>query len=139
MVNLKITPRKIRFSLVSSIATTIDFGILISLTSLLGLPLIASNFISTAVSFIFSFFANKKFSFKTANHHIPREAWQFILVTLFGIWVIQPLIIWPLENLLESFALRGIIAVIIAKLIASIATFFWNYLWYTRVVFKKKN
>jgi putative flippase GtrA len=137
-INWKITPRKIRFSLVSSLATAIDFSILLTLTTF-GLPLIVANLISTSISFIFSFFGSKKFAFRTADHHISREAVQFIVVTLFGIWIIQPLIIWPAEGLLQTLGLRGVMVVVVAKLTASLATFFWNYLWYTRLVFKKIN
>lgn len=137
-INWKITPRKIRFSLISSLATAIDFSILLTLTHL-GLPLIAANLISTSISFVFSFFGSKKFAFKTADHHISREAVQFIVITLFGIWVIQPAIIWPIEGLLQTLGLNGVMVVVAAKLTASLATFFWNYLWYTRLVFSKKN
>lgn len=137
-INWKITPRKIRFSLVSSVATAIDFSILLTLTTF-GLPLIIANLISTSISFVFSFFGSKKFAFKTADHHLSREARQFIIITLFGIWVIQPLIIWPTEGLLSDLGIRGVMIVVIAKLIASLATFFWNYLWYTRLVFSRKD
>jgi putative flippase GtrA len=137
-INWKITPRKIRFSLISSLATAIDFSILLTLTTF-GLPLIVANLISTSISFVFSFFGSKKFAFRTADHHISREAVQFIVVTLFGIWIIQPLIIWPAEGLLQTLGLRGVMVVVVAKLTASLATFFWNYLWYTRLVFKKIN
>ena len=137
-INWKITPRKLRFSLVSSLATAIDFSILLTLTSF-GLPLIAANLISTSISFVFSFFGSKKFAFKTPDHHLSREAVQFVIITLFGIWVIQPLIIWPAEGLLATVGVRGVMIVVLAKLIASLATFFWNYLWYTRLVFSKKN
>lgn len=137
MINFKITPRKVRFTLVSSISTTLDFTLLIMITSL-GLPMIAANFISTSISFVFSFFASKKYAFRTPDHHIQREAVQFILVTLAGIWVLQPLIIWPLEPFIRSFDIHGVLVIIFAKLIASLATFIWNYLFYTRVVFNKK-
>lgn len=138
MVNFKITPRKIRFTLVSSISTALDFTLLLVITGLFGLPIIAANFISTSISFVFSFFASKKFAFKTPDHHVKHEAVKFLAVTLTGIWVIQPLIIWPLEPFIRDFGIHGILVIIIAKLIASLATFTWNYLFYTRVVFNKK-
>lgn len=137
MINFKITPRKIRFTLVSSISTAIDFTLLFIITSL-GLPLIAANFISTSISFVFSFFASKKYAFRTPDHHIQREAVQFIVVTLIGIWIIQPLIIWPLEPFIRGFGIHGFLVIVFAKLSASLATFIWNYLFYTRVVFNKK-
>jgi putative flippase GtrA len=138
MINFKITPRKIRFGLVSSISTTIDFTILLLLTGLFHVPLIGGNFISTSISFVFSFFASKKFAFKTADRHIAHEAAKFIIITLCGIWVIQPTLIWLLEPIIRSFDIHGVLVVIIAKLIASSATFIWNYLFYTRLVFNKK-
>lgn len=138
MVNFKITPRKIRFSLVSSISTAIDFTILLLVTGFFHLPLIGGNFISTSISFVFSFFASKKFAFKTPDHHIKHEALKFILVTLSGIWLLQPLLMWLLEPLIRGFGINGTSVIIIAKLIASLATFTWNYLFYTRVVFNKK-
>jgi putative flippase GtrA len=138
VVNFKITPRKIRFTLVSSISTALDFTLLLIITSF-GLPLIAANFISTSTSFVFSFFASKKYAFKTPDHHIKHEAMKFILVTLTGIWIIQPLIIWPLEPFIRGFGIHGVLVIISAKLIASLATFTWNYLFYTRLVFNKKN
>ncbi len=138
MVNFKITPRKIRFGLVSSISTAIDFTILLVVTGLFHLPLIGGNFISTSTSFIFSFFASKKFAFKTPDHHIKNEALKFIIVTLSGIWLLQPALMWLLEPVIRDFGITGVLVIIIAKLIASLATFTWNYLFYTRLVFNKK-
>lgn len=139
MVNFKITPRKLRFSLVSSISTAIDFTILLLVTGLLNIPLIGGNFISTSLSFVFSFFASKKYAFKTPDHHIKHEALKFILVTLSGIWILQPLLMWLLEPIIRDFGIKGVLVIVIAKLIASLATFTWNYLFYTRLVFNKKN
>lgn len=138
MVNFKITPRKLRFSLVSSISTAIDFTILLLITGLFHIPLIGGNFISTSTSFIFSFFASKKFAFKTPDHHIKHEALKFILVTLSGIWLLQPFLMWLLEPIIRDFGIKGTLVIIVAKLIASLATFTWNYLFYTRIVFNKK-
>lgn len=137
MVNLKLTPRKIRFSIVSSSATAIDFAILLTLVHF-GAHIIMANFISTSISFVFNFFASKKYAFKTPDRQIKREAVLFVIITLFGIWVIQPLIIWPLEPLIADFGIHGLLVATSAKLVASLATFIWNYLLYTRVVFKKK-
>jgi putative flippase GtrA len=138
MINFKITPRKIRFSLVSIISTAIDFSILLTLTGIFHFPLIGANFISTSTSFIFSFFASKKFAFKTPDHHIKHEAFKFIIVTLSGIWLLQPLLIWLLEPVIRDIGIKGVLIIIVAKLVASLATFIWNYLFYTRLVFNKK-
>lgn len=129
--------RKVKFSMVSLIATAIDLICLLFLTNA-GLSIVIANYPSTTAGFIFSFFANKKFTFRTPDHHIQREAGLFLIVTIIGIWIVQPLIIWPVEHLLELLDMTGWEKVIVAKLIASTATFFWNYLFYSRLVFKKK-
>ena len=129
--------RKIRFSLVSSIATAIDFSLLLFITSF-GLGTITANYVSSSIAFVFSFFANKKFAFRTPDHHIKREAVLFIIVTLTGIWLLQPLIIWKIEDMFDQSFQPTWLLVIIAKAVASFVTFIWNYFFYTRLVFKKK-
>ena len=129
--------RKIRFSLVSSIATAIDFSLLLFITSF-GLGTITANYISSSIAFVFSFFANKKFAFRTPDHHIKREAVLFIIVTLTGIWLLQPLIIWKIEDMFDQSFQPTWLLVIIAKVVASFVTFIWNYFFYTRLVFKTK-
>lgn len=130
--------RKIRFSLVSSVATVIDFSLLLFITSF-GLGTITANYISSSIAFVFSFFANKKFAFRTPDHHIKREAVLFIIVTLTGIWLLQPLIIWKIEDMFDQSFQPTWLLVIIAKVVASFVTFIWNYFFYTRLVFKKKH
>lgn len=137
-INWKITPRKIRFSLVSSVATAIDLFVLICLLTG-GVSLLVANLISTSAGFAYSFVASKKFAFKTADHHLPRELVQFLVVTLTGIWVVQPLLIWQLEPVLIKLGLHGLLVALVAMLSASLVTFIWNYLWYTRLVFRKKH
>lgn len=132
-----LTPRKIRFSLVSITATTIDFAVLLIATSVAGLGLIQANYISSTCGFIYSFVANKKFTFKTPNHRVRREALLYIGITLIGIWVIQPLIIWPMEHLLIPTHWPHFVIVVVAKITASLVTFVWNYFGYSRIVFKK--
>jgi putative flippase GtrA len=129
--------RKIKFSMVSLIATAIDFATLLILTSN-GVSTVVANYPSTTAGFIFSFFANKKFTFRTPDHHIHREAILFIAITLFSNWAIQPFLIWVVERLLESTELQDWQSVIAAKLVASTVTFVWNYYFCTRLVFKKK-
>jgi len=136
-MTMRVTPRKIRFSLVSSVATAIDFSLLLLFTSS-GMATITANYISSSIAFVFSFFANKKFAFRTPDHHIKREAVLFVIVTLTGIWLLQPLIIWKIEDTFDQSIHPTWLLVIIAKIVASFVTFIWNYLFYTRLVFKKK-
>lgn len=117
--------QKIRFLLVGGTNTAIDFGLLFILNSF-GLPRVSSNIISTGVAFIFSFFANRNFTFSANSGNIKKQMTLFIIVTLFGLWVIQPIIISLISNLL------------VGKIIATAVTLVWNYLFYSRLVFKKE-
>lgn len=124
--------KKLRFAVVGGTNTVIDFGILFLLTSL-GLDKIIANYISTSVALSFSFIANKKYTFKSeasAKHQII----PFLIVTLIGLWIIQPLIIWGYTTAFGDSSL----ALFIGKLLATVASLIWNYLLYARFVFTEK-
>ncbi|MNQ19045.1 GtrA-like protein [compost metagenome] len=127
---------KFRFALVGGFNTALDFGILFGLTAL-GVDKIPANYVSTSVSFVFSFFANKTFTFKAKSGNAKREFLSFIIVTLTGLWVLQPLVITAASQLLETTTLDDTITLLIAKLIATVVSLIWNYILYSRVVFKK--
>jgi putative flippase GtrA len=127
---------KFRFALVGGFNTALDFGILFGLSAL-GVDKIVANYISTSVSFIFSFFANKTFTFKAKSGNARREFISFIVVTLAGLWVLQPLVITAVSELLATTALDDTAVLLIAKLLATIVSLIWNYVLYSRVVFKK--
>lgn len=128
---------KLRFALVGGINTVIDFGILFSLVYL-GLDKIPSNFISTSVAFVFSFFANKTFTFKSKTGNAKREFSLFILVTLFGLWVLQPVVITAVSFILTPLDVKEGAALFIGKIIATGVSLVWNYVMYSRFVFKTK-
>ncbi len=123
---------KIRFALVGGTNTAIDFGILFLLHSV-GLNKYIANIISTTVAFIFSFFANRTFTFQSKGS-AKKQFIPFLIVTLIGLWVIQPAIIWLVSLLLHG--LNETLALFIAKLIATVVSLIWNYVLYSRVVFK---
>ena len=125
---------KLRFALIGGINTAIDFGILFLLNAL-GVNKYLANIASTSVAFIFSFFANRTFTFKS-NGSAKKQFIPFLIVTLSGLWLLQPAVIWvaliPLSSIDETLAL------FIAKLIATVASLIWNYILYSRVVFNDK-
>lgn len=137
-MTIKNSSQKVRFIGVGVINTIIDFGLLFLLRSI-GLPTITSNVISTTTAFIFSFFANKKYTFKTTDTNIKREVTLFILVTLFGLWVLQTIVIQISTNLLHPAHLSADVTLFIAKLCATIVSLVWNYIFYSRIVFKQKD
>jgi putative flippase GtrA len=133
---LKKHAEKIRFIIVGGVNTALDFGILFFLT-FLGLDKIVANYFSTGVALIFSFFANKSFTFKHKEGNAKKQFILFLVITLFGLWVIQPIIIWGSTTLLASYIPNEAINLFVAKLIATVASLIWNYILYSRIVFKK--
>ena len=128
---------KLRFTIVGSINTVIDFSILFTLTMFLNIPKELANFISTSVSFLFSFFANKQYTFKSTSKNLKRQFLLFTIVTLFGLWVIQTIIIAATTPVFTNLDINKPAALLISKLIATAASLIWNYTLYSRVVFKK--
>ena len=126
---------KFRFVLVGGTNTLIDFGLLFTLKAL-GLPAIGANIISTTAAFVFSFFANKKYTFQTNSDDIKRELILFTIVTLFGLWVLQSLAIKLITAAISDSPLDDTETLLVAKLGASGISLVWNYSLYSRVVFK---
>ena len=126
---------KIRFGIVGLANTALDFIILFTLTAF-GLDKIVANYASTTVAFVFSFFINRSFTFKSKDRNIRRQFILFVVVTLIGLWIIQPLVIAGASWLLASSMLAEPVILFIAKVIATVASLIWNYLFYSRLVFK---
>jgi len=126
---------KLRFGFVGSLNTAIDFGLLFVLTSL-GFDKIASNYVSTTTAFLMSFALNKKFTFKNNSPSNKKQFIAFTFVTLTGLWLIQPFIIFICLSLAESFSIGNQLGLVVSKLIATLVTLVWNYILYSRFVFK---
>lgn len=123
-----------RFVAVGVTSTAVDFVILFVLQHL-GLPIIAANIISTSAAFCFSFYANKRFTFKTSGTNVKREMLLFVIVTLTGMWVLQNIVIalsMPVFSRLASHE----VALLLAKLFATAFSMIWNYVLYRNIVFK---
>lgn len=127
---------KIRFAIVGGANTALDFLILFGLTTL-GMNAIAANYISTTVAFIFSFFVNKSFTFNHKGGNVWKQFIIFVAITIFGLWVIQPFIIIGVTHILTPLDWDASLVLFIAKLIATVASLIWNYILYSRLVFKK--
>ena len=126
----------IRFGIVGAINTALDFGLLLLFTHL-GLPKIVSNTLSTGMAFIFSFFANKKYTFRSSSGNVKREIVLFTIVTLFGLWVLQNGVIWLISPLCAALLHNESLALLPAKLAGTIVSLTWNYLTYDILVFRK--
>ena len=129
--------QKVRFMIVGGANTALDFALLFLFTSL-GVDKIVANYFSTSISLIFSFFANKSFTFKNTSGSAKKQFGLFLIITLIGLWVIQPIIIWISTSSLAPYIANEPLNLFIAKLIATVASLIWNYLLYSRLVFKKE-
>lgn len=127
---------KARFALVGVVNTALDFTILFSLHAA-GFSSLVANFISTSTAFAFSFVANRHFTFRVRSGNARRQFTLFIIITLTGLWVIQPAIIWFVELTLASLMIEEWVSLLGAKLLATLASLTWNYILYSRVVFPK--
>jgi len=104
----------------------------------LGVDKLAANFVSTGVAFIFSFFVNKSFTFNSTTKNAKKQFILFLAITLFGLWIIQPVLINGTAWILNGSGLGKDTVLLIGKLIATLATLIWNYVLYSRFVFKKE-
>ena len=129
---------KVRFGLVGAANTALDFGLLLVLANFFAVPHVIANIISSSIAFVASFFAYKKYTFKTTGQSVVREMILFTVITLFGLWVIQSAIIALLTPPIQAIVTNDTITLVIAKLIATLASLTWNYVLYSKVVFKPK-
>jgi len=126
----------IRFGLIGIINTALDFGLLFILKSI-GLMATTANIFSTSIAFVFSFFANKKYTFRSSGTNIVREMILFVAVTLFGLWVLQTGVIWLVLPHLSKLLRSSDMGLLVTKLIATAVSMTWNYILYDKLVFKK--
>ena len=137
------------FASIGALNTLLDFAILFILKSI-GLSLILANICSTTITFIISFFLNKKITFKSETQNkkdIAREMILFTIVTLFGLWVIQNIIISVTKpiiihyfgdiNILFVNISQDNFAILTSKIIGTIFSLIWNFILYKKIVFKK--
>lgn len=130
--------QKIKFATIGAFNTALDFAILFSLKAL-GANVAFSNIVSTGVTFILSFILNKKITFNSTNktkQENIKEFLSFTIITLFGLWVIQTLVIYIITSILSNILISNI-TLFIAKIIATIFSLIWNFVLYKKVVFKK--
>lgn len=132
---IKNKDQKLRFILVGICNTAIDFTILFSLKAL-GLPSISANIISTTAAFCFSFFANKKYTFRENSGDLKKQIPLFIVITLAGLWGVQTGVIFLVSYLLAGVIHDEGITLLVAKIVATAASLVWNYVFYSRIVFK---
>ena len=135
--------QKVRFAAVGIVNTIVDFGMLNLLVFVFMVQLAPANIISTTLAMLVSFGLNKKIVFRQKGPGALKQFILFMVVTLIGIWLLQTIIVvqayGALERLLHEQQQTGLLAWFIlntAKAIGVAVGIIWNYLWYSRLVFK---
>ncbi len=126
-----------RFALVGVVNTAIDFAIF-GLLALLGVPLLLANFVSTSAGMTFSFLVNRSWTFRSTQS-VRSTLGPFILVTAVGLWVIQPVVILFVGDLLDALfptMAADLRTVWLPKSVAIGVGLLWNFSWYRRFVFR---
>ncbi len=141
-----------RFGLVGILNTLLDFAIFNLLTSsILGMGAAWAGIISGTVAMINSFVFNQRFTFK-AKHTPTNKVVAFFAITIFGIYVIRPIVIafftktwlWPSQTLYSLTSKLGLSFSAdfdqrnLALLGAIFVVLFYNYILYKKFVFNDK-
>lgn len=127
---------KLSFGIIGLFNTGLDFALLLGLTLYVGLPKELANIISTFITFLISFALNRRFTFPKTSGNVWRQLVLFTIVTLFGLWVLQGIIIMFGTPPLIALGLSPAIALIVSKLAATAVSLVWNYVLYSRIVFR---
>jgi putative flippase GtrA len=125
-----------RFALVGVVNTLIDLVLFTVLTAA-GVGVLVANTISTTSGMGFSFFVNRAWSFRS-ERPARETVVPFLLVTLFGLWVLHPLVILGTAALGRQLGHEGDEVLWLGKVAAIAVGLVWNFAWYDRVVFRQR-
>jgi len=125
LLRFKIFRQFVKFSLVGVFNTFIDFGVYFILTRFLGLYYIIANLIANLIALTFSFFVNKKWTFRNKNNKVKEQYLKFFTVYI-AYLLLYNLIFIAATHYLSQFKIGE--SDLWAKVIATIICLFWNFL-----------
>lgn len=124
--------------------TAVDIALYLLLQTY-GLPIFIANICSTTAALTVSFILNKRFTFNESGS--IRSIMPFLAVTLTGLWILQPFIIYSVIAISNIGFVRDLLTPLLpdyatwqsltGKLIATPATIVWNFVLYKRFVFTR--
>ncbi len=142
-----------KFGAVGVLNTIIDFSIFNVLSSKkIGWGKIPSNIASTTVAMVFSFLVNRSYVFGANGGNVALQVAEFFAVTMFGLYVLQNLTIWFLTDVwtfipdlaftivkilhLQKVFKQDFVNKNSAKAVATVVSLVWNFMLYSKLVFK---
>ena len=114
-----------RFALVGVLNTIIDAGVFMLLHDRLGI--VAGNAASTSTGMAFSFVMNGRYTFR-ADRLTLRDLALFVLTNAVTMWVVQPLVIGGLRQVVgtgETATLLAKLAAIAVSVVLNFAAYGW--------------
>ncbi len=122
----KLIAQIMKFGVVGFIAFLIDFGVLVFLTEVFGVPYLISTTIAFIVSVIFNYFASMRFVFQRKDDMSRRREFIiFVLLSVVGL-ILNDVFMWVF---VEFF----FIDYRISKIIVTVIVCIWNFV--TRKIF----
>lgn len=116
----------LKFGIVGVMAFVIDYGFMIFLTEVFGVPYLISTTVSFIVSVIFNYFASMRFVFKRKDDMSrKREFIIFVVLSVIGL-VINDVFMWLMVDFLY-------IDYRISKIVVTFIVAVWNFV--TRKIF----
>ncbi len=114
----------LKFGVVGTIAFGIDYGLLMVLTQLVGMPPVPAAAISFVVSLVFNYLASMRFVFSHRDDlSRSREFLIFLVLSAVGLGI-NELIVWAGTSVLGTSALW----VSVTKFVATAVVMVWNFL-----------
>jgi putative flippase GtrA len=114
----------LKFGVVGTIAFAIDYGLLMVLTQLVGMPPVPAAAISFVVSLVFNYLASMRFVFSHRDDlSRSREFLIFLVLSAVGLGI-NELIVWVGTSVLGTSALW----VSVTKFVATAVVMVWNFL-----------
>ena len=138
----KFSKKIIAFIFVGTLNTIIDFAFYNLIFTLFKTGPVIANIFSTSIAITASYFLNKKLVFSHHGKLDIKSVATFVIFTLFGLWVIQGLIIsasisFFTANYHTGYLSNSTTINNISKVLATAVSTVWNFTIYDRIVFKK--
>ena len=122
----KLISQFMKFGIVGIIAFVIDYGFMVLLTEVFGVPYLISTTVSFIISVIFNYFASMRFVFKRKDDMSRRREFIiFVVLSVIGL-VINDVFMWLMVDFL-------FIDYRISKIVVTFIVAVWNFV--TRKIF----
>jgi len=122
----KLLAQFMKFGIVGVIAFVIDYGFMVLLTEVFGVPYLISTTVSFIISVIFNYFASMRFVFKRKDDMSRRREFIiFVVLSIIGL-IINDVFMWLMVDFLY-------IDYRLSKIVVTFIVAVWNFV--TRKIF----